>query len=95
MSGILPDAGWQAANFLLLLDHWIPLLLLRGHQGEGGLGAQKEKEDTLKLRASTLRHSISGICRLSDALLQKYVRAKEHFLVSAREYKTAWHHLCR
>ena len=47
VSGILPDAGWQVANFLLLLDHWVQLLLLRGHQGEGGLGAQKEEEDSL------------------------------------------------
>ena len=47
VSGSLPDAGWQISDLLLLLDHWVQLLLLLGHQGERGLGASKEEEDSL------------------------------------------------
>ena len=47
VSGPLPDAGWQVSDLLLLLDHWVKLLLLRGHQGERGLGIPKKEEDSL------------------------------------------------
>ena len=47
VSGSLPNAGWQISDLLLLLDHWVQLLLLLGHQGERGLGASKEEEDSL------------------------------------------------
>ena len=49
MSGLLPDAGWQVAVFLLLLESWEQLLLLRGNQGEGSFVSPKEEEETNSL----------------------------------------------
>ena len=47
VSGNLPNTGWQVAALRLLHQHWVQLLLLRGHQGEGSrsLGKPQEEEE--------------------------------------------------
>ena len=53
MSGLLPDAGWQVAVFLLLLESWEQLLLLRGNQGERSFVSPKEEVETNSLDPQT------------------------------------------
>ena len=53
VSGNLPNTGWQVAALRLLHQHWVQLLLLRGHQGGGrrSSGNPKEEEDPLNAEA--------------------------------------------
>ena len=55
MSGSLPDTGWQVAGLFLLLDHWVQLLLLRGHQEEEALATTRKKKSPSTLRRDARR----------------------------------------